>query len=313
MVVNFRTVLAIAIATNLLTEAGASAFKAAVSQAYQIVYGNPSQPVCPTANCPPPPAPPVLATQILHGRTTKPASQSEWLSTVGLLVATGAQQIGSQISGQKVAQYIGVLQAPGAGTVWSLNTDTVRNGIPGGPNSFGGFEGSGKPGRPGAIGAKNGTIGYELDFTNWDSDSAPGSGAFTAGQYVHAQGSYTSLGALYFDANMAQGKRAWHAGLFFNGHDVIGEHTLLDASDSERSFTLRGHHSIGFDASGSNADMHAIVLRDGQTACFNGAGNCARFHDGRFILTNAKDQPILTIDEAGNLVIAGRMIQGGGK
>jgi hypothetical protein len=144
--------------------------------ARQVIIGEPSVPTCPAANCPAPPHPSVLSTQVIYGTTTKGAEQAEWLSTLGLVVKSGSPD------GQKVTQYLGAVQAPGGGTTWSLNTDTVRNGLMGSENSFGGFVGSGKPGVAGAIGDKNGTIGYELDFTNWDADSSPGRGPFTVGQ-----------------------------------------------------------------------------------------------------------------------------------
>ncbi|MFG5121486.1 hypothetical protein [Methylorubrum sp. POS3] len=225
-------------------------------------------------------------------------------------MSTGAKQPKDPISGQKVTQYIGVMQAPGAGTAWALNTDSVRNGLPGGPNSFGGFEGSGYPGKPGAIGSENGTIGYELDFTNWDAHSAPGSGPFTVGQYVHAQGSFTSLSAVYFDAHMGNGAKAWHSAIFFNGEDVVDENTIVDATHSKVSYNVMGVHQIGINMSQSNADLKAIVMKEGQSVCFSGLSNCVSMVNNKLSYRNKAGSVIFSIDEDGNAFFAGRVNQG---
>ncbi|UMY17553.1 hypothetical protein MMB17_23555 [Methylobacterium organophilum] len=267
-----------------------------------IVIASPSIVTCPAANCPTPPqSKPVLSTQVIYGTTTKDATQPEWLSSLGMFVNTGHPD------GQKVTQYLGIVQAPGAGTVWSLNTDAVRNGTMGGANSFGGFVGSGKPGIPGTIGEKNGTIGYELDFTNWDAHSSPGKGPFTVGQYVHAQGSFTSLSAIYLDAHMGNGAQAWHNGLFFNGSDVIEMNTFMDATRSRHSLTVAGQHDIGLNTTMANSDMTAVALKSGQTACFDGRSHCITWRDGKLIYLNARGTPVFTIDEDGNASFAGKV------
>ncbi|ACL58671.1 hypothetical protein [Methylobacterium nodulans] len=271
--------------------------------ARQVIIGDPSVVTCPAANCPAPPHPPVLSTQVVYGTTTKGPEQAEWLSSLGLFVKTGSPD------GQKVTQYLGAVQAPGAGTVWSLNTDTVRNGLMGGENSFGGFVGSGKPGAPGTIGEKNGTIGYELDFTNWDAHSSPGKGPFTVGQYVHAQGSFTSLSAIYFDAHMAQNVPAWHNGIFFNGDAVVEMNTFMDATRSRHSLTVAGHHDVGLNTTMANADMTAVALRPGQTACFDGRNRCITWKDGRLIYMNGQGVPVFSVDEDGNASFRGRVRQ----
>ncbi|MEH3148006.1 MAG: hypothetical protein PGN34_22310 [Methylobacterium frigidaeris] len=265
----------------------------------QVVLGDPSIATCPTANCPAPPRKPVLSTQFIHGATRQGGDQAEWLSNLGLLVRTGDPD------GQKVTQYLGVMQVPGAGTAWALNTDLVRNASPGGENSFGGFEGSGTPGKPGAIGARNGSIGYELDFTNWDTESAPGVGPFTVGQYIHAQGSYTSLSGIYFDAQMAEGAKGWHAAIMLNGEAVAKEHGLFDGSHARNSVTIAGRHETGVNTSQGNRDMRAVVLRDGQRACFNGLENCVVWDDGRLAYTNRAGRTVFSIDEDGNARFAG--------
>ena len=266
-----------------------------------IVVGDPSIPVCPTSNCPAPPHSPVLATQWIHGSTTKGAEQPEWLSTLGLLVDQGNPD------GQKVGQYIGVMQTIGAGTAWALNTDSVRNALPGGNNSFGGAEGSGRPGSPGAIGDANGTIGYELDFTNWDKDSGPGKGPFTVGQYIHSQGSYTSLAAIFMDAHMYQGRDAWHTGILFNDPSLISDHTIYDGTNALNSLSISGHHAVGVNTTKSNANLTALAMAPGQSVCFDGMRWCVAVNGNALSVTNSKGQNILSIDDEGNLEVSGRI------
>ena len=269
----------------------------------QLILGEPSIVTCPTSNCPAPPSPPVLSTQFVHGATSKGAGQAEWLSNIGLFVKTGNPD------GQKVAQYIGVMQKEGAGTAWALNTDSVRNAGPGTENAFGGFEGSGKPGQPGAIGDRNGSIGYELDFTNWDANSTPGHGAFTVGQYVHAQGSYASLAAIYLDAHMAESNdnAGWTNGLMFNGDRVVADNTFFDGTKAANSLTVAGSHQVGLNTTMANADLRAVLMRAGQTACFNGLADCLTWRDGRLTYLNEKGNTVFSIDENGNAYFTGHV------
>ena len=273
--------------------------------ASQLLLGNPSLPTCPTSNCPVPPRPSVLSTQFIHGETTKGATQAEWLSNIGLFVRTGAPD------GQKVAQYVGVMQDRGAGTAWALNTDLVRNAGRGGPNAIGSFEGSGKPGAPGAIGERNGSIGYELDFTNWDADSSPGRGAFTVGQYVHAQGSFTSLSALYFDATMAASNRSfgWTDGILFNGDRVVKDNTFYDGTAATNSLSIAGRHEVGLNTTEANGDLRAVAMKEGQSVCFGAQADCLLFRDGRLLFRNKAGKVVFALSENGDVAVAGRLTQ----
>jgi len=134
-------------------------------------------PVCPAGNCPVPPKNPVLTGSFLGGQTTKDSTQAEWLGVDSLYVNTG------QINGQKVGRYIGVTQGPLAGTVWSLNTLTQR--AVGNPT---GSVGCGSN----CVANGSGTIGYELDFTNWDkSGTSGGTSIETASAATYAAGKIT--------------------------------------------------------------------------------------------------------------------------
>ena len=267
------------------------------------VLGNPSFPTCPTANCPSPPYLPVLSSEFVHGSTTKGADQPEWLSNIGLFVRTGSPD------GQKVAQFVGVMQQKGAGTAWALNTDLVRNAGLGGPNAFGGFEGSGKPGLPGSIGDRNGSIGYELDFTNWDADSSPGRGAFTVGQYIHAQGSFTSLAAMYFDSKMADSNKSfgWEDGLLFNGERVVRGNTIADSSQAINTLLVSGKHVTALNTTLANEDIVAVRMRKKQSICFDVFSSCFSFADGKLAYKNSRGVTIFTLDEDGNAFFAGRV------
>ena len=166
-----------------------------------------------------------------------------WLGVDGLYVNTG------QPDGQKVTRYIGAVQGPLGGTTWALNTDVVRNGIPNGPN---GLVGSSSPCTPGAIPLANGTVGYELDYTNWDQIGGVGFGPFTVGMYLHNQSTYTSLAALYMDA-APQGRGgglpnlpAWANGIMFNSATLVQDNTIIDGTDSTFSYQINGTHSVGF-------------------------------------------------------------------
>ena len=127
-------------------------------------------PVCPAGNCPVPPRNPVLTGSFLGGQTTKGSTQAEWLGVDSLYVNTGTP------NGQKVGRYIGVTQGPQAGSVWSLNTLTQRGA--GNPT---GSVGCGL----GCIDYHSGTIGYELDFTNWDqSGTQPNNAAYAVNDTI---------------------------------------------------------------------------------------------------------------------------------
>lgn len=187
---------------------------------------DPSQPGSPNA---------VRSMLIAQSETKLDSTFAEWTAVFGNYVNSG------QPNGQKVSVYIGAVQGPLGGTTWSLNTDTVRNalpsGVPGGPGGVG----SGSPGTPGAIPIANGTIGYELDFTNWDQDCAPG-GAFVVGMYVHNQSTFASLAGIYWDSNpeATPANFAWHNGIMFTGDHTIEDNTIFDGTNSVFSYQAEG-------------------------------------------------------------------------
>lgn len=200
--------------------------------------------VCyPVANSPSPGTngePAVEAQFVVQGQTSQGATIPEWTAVFGNYVNTGSP------GGQKVSVYSGVVQGPNGGAVWSLNTDVVRNGVPGpGSNVPGGPSGIGSstPGTPGSVGIPDSTIGYELDFCNWDRDCPPG-GAFTVGMYVHVQSIFASLAGIYFDSTpLATNNFAWHNGIEFAGQYTVQDNTIFDNSSSHYSYQSVGNHA----------------------------------------------------------------------
>ena len=214
-----------------------------------------SVPTCPVANCPAGPrgptlpgGGPVLSAQWLHGRTAKDAMQDEWLSNLGLFIGTGRG------GGQKVTQYLGAMQGPGAGAGWALNTDIVRGACPGGPDSLYGQPGSGIPfgapgctARPGSLGTANTTVGYELDLTNWDQDGGPG-GPLVVGMMVQTLSSFPGTAGILFNSYARQAVPGWHSGIQFTGPidhapATARDNTVLDGSGSEYGYHLHGVHA----------------------------------------------------------------------
>ena len=236
---------------------------------------------CPTGNCPPTNG--VYSTQWIEGSTTggdiNDTRQSEWMSNLSFYVGTGYP------NGQKVGQYIGVMQGSSAdgvpktqwntaGTAWALNTNIIRNSAPGGRDSFDGYPGSGAGGLRGALGDDVGTIGYELDFTNWDKDCGPGQ-CFAVGMYVHTQSSYSSLAGIYFDNAWGAPAIGWHDGILFQPSTASGN-AILDSSNAAYSYQTGGTHEAAtfYDTSAGPVSLlitgsHTIadiVLRTTSTA-----------------------------------------------
>lgn len=99
----------------------------------------------------------------------------------------------------------------------------------------------------------------------------------------------------------------WHNGIFFNGDAVVEMNTFMDGTGSHSSLTVAGHHSVGLNTTMANADMTAIALRSGQTACFDGLAHCVSWKDGHLVYMNGKGIPVFTIDEEGNATFRGRV------
>lgn len=316
---------------------------------------NPDSPVCPVSNCPMKPADngpsgtyaggPVLAAQDIQGRTLKNNTVAEWESTIGLYVSTGAP------NGQKVAQYVGAMQAPGGGSTWSLNTDVVRGATAGGPFSVGNFPGSGVPEKiPGSIGRKNSTIGYELDLSNFDEDSEPGT-AFVVGEYINTLSKYTSLSAIFISHQERQKIPSWHWGVNIAdgtvkdvafrdesganiGFQSLGKHnnaSFQDESESKTSIQINGHYYIsdindkgnspsGLNVSGNHTlssintqddkTDNSITIREGQRICFNGYDACIYYKKGSLTYKNG-GKTLFEIDDKGNATFMGRIKQMG--
>lgn len=310
---------------------------------------NPTVRVCPIANCPSDHLrngilkEEVRSAFSIQGATRLGEGAPEWESVVGLYVNTGSPQ------GQKVAQYVGAVQGPEGGTTWSLNTDTVRNGV---PNGTKGQVGSSAPGTPSGVSRKAGTIGYELDFTNWDRDCNVG-GCFAIGQYIHNQSKFPSLSAIYLDSSQQLGNPfAWHNGIFFAGKQLVGDNTIYDATHSSFSYQISGQHRAAiYDNSRSRFGLHvagehsdsdimisdsapeavqirgehktaaidttraetsrALMAAPGQSVCFGGTGPCVNYNAGarKWIFTNTEGNVVASINEHGDAIFKGTVVQ----
>jgi hypothetical protein len=294
---------------------------------------NPSIATCPVGNCPQPNS--VVSAIDIYGQTTQGPRQPEWESVIGLFSATGHPD------GQKVVQYLGGMQAPGAGSLWTLNTDVVRNATPGGQFSFGGQPGSGVPGSPGGIGRADATIGYELDLTNWSEDDAPG-GAFVVGMFINTLSSYSSLAGIYLGAATGQTVPSWHDGIMFSPN-TVSDNAVYDGSDASFSYQVGGAHlaaiydnsasQVGLSINGSHSaadillsdrapvgiaiagshETAAIAVPSGQRVCFDDlqAACLSYVAAGRkWLVTGPAGSPVASIDADGNLTVKGRVIQG---
>jgi len=213
---------------------------------------NPSIPACPVANCPTP-FTVNLTGFILQGKTALGASYAESEAVFGLYVNTG------QPDGQKPAVYIGAVQGPLGGSTWSLNTDVVRGGVPSGTGGPGGIGSSAPESTPGSIPAANSTIGYELDYTNWDQDSgeAGSGGPFTPGMYIHNQSLYPSTAAIYMDSNpenVGNNNYGWHYGVFINDTYTVQDAGFFEATHSTQGFQANGTHAgADFNSNGTSS------------------------------------------------------------
>ncbi len=225
----------------------------------------PSIPVCPAANCTP--TQPALAGLWVEGRSTR-SSQAEGLVTLGWTVGTGSP------NSQKPAVYIGALQTPGGGSTWTLNTDIVRGASPGGRNSYAGMSGSGIPETvAGSVGLHNSTIGYELDFSNWDADGGYGEGPFTVGLYLHNSSTFASSAAFYMDAAPTTQAYAWHRGLEWAGARLIKDATFSDDTGSDTSLRIAGTHFAALSTTNSKL-KYAVITQAGQAICLAGFHAC---------------------------------------
>jgi len=287
---------------------------------------------CPVSNCPS--TNPVLSAVNIYGQTRKDAGTPEWESVIGLYSATGDPD------GQKVVQYLGGMQAPGAGSLWTLNTDIVRNATGGGRYSLDGLPGSGVSGSPGGIGRSDATIDYELDLTNWSEDDAPG-GPFVVGMFISTLSSYSSLAGLYYGSAKGQTVPSWHDGIFF-AENTVKDNSIFDGSSASFSYQAAGSHLAAFyDNSRSRTGLSvngahtsedillsdtapvgiaingvhataAITVPPRQKVCFDTTRSCLSYDDGRhkWLLTGPTGTNIASIDDDGNMILKGHITQG---
>lgn len=303
-----------------------------MSTALMLQGVDPSIVTCPVSNCPRPNS--VLSAVDIHGQTRRGPDTPEWESVIGMFSATGDPD------GQKVVQYLGGMQAPGAGSLWTLNTDVVRNATPGGQFSINGLPGSGTPGRPGGIGRTDATVGYELDLTNWSEDDAPG-GPFVVGMFINTLSSYSSLAGIYFGSAHQQDVPSWHDGIFFSGN-TVKDNSVFDASQASFSYQVAGSHlaaiydnsksRTGLSVNGTHSEQDillsdrapvgiaidgthstaAITVKSGQRVCFDTTNSCITYDATlrKMFITGPSGRNIASIDDDGNMIFKGTITQG---
>ncbi len=173
-----------------------------VRQSYSLI--SPNVPTCPAANCPNPAnahqAPQILASTWVESIASSTAPrQQEWGSIFGMYSNVGQSSNYPTIPpSQKVTVYAGMVQGPLSGPTWTLNTDIVRNGCPtSGAGTIQPYIGSSQPcGTPIPTGIGVSTIGYELDFSNWDQNIDIG-GPEVVGMAIVTNSEYRGLAAWY--------------------------------------------------------------------------------------------------------------------
>ena len=219
----------------------------------QQVTGTPLIPTCPVSNCPIPGVPgfggayagPTMSAIWNYGKSTN-TQNPQFFAQDGFYVSHGGDSGGR---GQYVARYVGAMQGPGAGVTWALNTDIVRGACAGGFNSLYGQPGSGIPfgdagctTAPGSLGSA-GTIGYELDLSNFDADSTT-HGAFITGLYISTGGRFTSGGGISFGNNSgAASQPSWHHGIEFSPN-TVKDAVVYDLSNASLGWLAQGTHSV---------------------------------------------------------------------
>ena len=212
------------------------------------LHADPAQPTCPVANCPAIGSKgyggayggPTLSSLWIHGQST-PDKHPQFLGNLGLYVKDDGTALG-----QYVTQYLGAMQGPGAGPTWSLNTDIVRGGCEGGPNTIGDEPGSGIPfgapgcsAKPGSLGTAS-SIGFELDLSNFDADTAR-SHAFVTGLYIQTLSTYTATAGISI-GKTEQSAPSWHHGIEFSP-DTVADASIFDVSNAHYSLFTSGAHS----------------------------------------------------------------------
>lgn len=209
----------------------------------------PSVQSCPVGSCPPADSPQLTYSLLqAYGETSKDANW-EIGAVIGLLDKTGGGkgQVNDHTDAAKMGAYIGLLQTANGGPGWALNTNIVRNSMPGGENSLPGYAGAGTPDKPGSMAMNSSTIGYELDVSNFDQDSngLPPDSPFVVGEYLTTTSLYTSWAGLFYGIGENQKVPAWHDGILFSSPNAVDGRTVSDNTIWDLSNSDVGYHSQG--------------------------------------------------------------------
>ena len=177
-------------------------------------------------------------------------------------------------------------------------------------------------------------------MTNWSEDDAPG-GPFVVGMFINTLSSYSSLAGIYYGSSRQQQVPSWHDGIFFSGntvkdnsvfdggeasfsYQVAGSHlaAFYDNSKSVTGLSVNGTHSeedillsdkapVGITVNGTHSPA-AITVKSGQKVCFDTTGSCLTYDAAlhKWFITGPSGTNIASIDDAGNMILKGKVLEG---
>jgi hypothetical protein len=220
-------------------------------------------------------------------------------------------------SDSDVAAYFGAAQGTKAANEWSLNSNIVRGSS---PTTLGN---GGTVLYPGAqVPLTSATVGYELDFGNWDQNTIMQGTGFTVGEYLHAAGYFTSQDAIYLDYNPLSGpvngntsNYAWKYGISMFGLELNQAADIYLNTAAGYAFQVLGAHKIGLDTTSDTAMTQAVNIHSGQGICLKGETiqDCLSYDDkaGNLAITNNVGSTNVVIQDSGNVVVVGSVTQAG--
>ena len=267
--------------------------------------------ICPTAAC----YPGIVGMLAVSSQTQVP-NVSNWMIS-GSLYAQDRQTTVQAIS--DVAEYLGAAQGSGAANMWTLNTNIVRGSA---PTTLGN---GGSPLIPsGQVPLSSATIGYELDYGNWDQNSisSGGSVALQAGLYLHSAGYFTSQDGIYLDYNPLSGpindnsqNFAWFNGLAMYGVKLNQHADIELLTSAGYAIHIEGTHTVGLDTVADTGIVQAVNVHSGQSICFRGEAtqDCMNYDaaTGYLSIRNNSGIANVVIQDSGNEVVTGSVTQAG--
>lgn len=213
----------------------------------------------------------------IQGSTQRPSSR-EFMANFGMISTLGANLDDLSGNGDKATVYAGMIQRPGSGNAWSLNSVIERQ-----------------------AGSIKSTTGYELDLNNNDRNLGEVLGSagatlrpFSYGLVVTGAAPYRSTGAI--EVSGPGVSFIWNRGIVFN-NNAVKQASLQDNTVSDISLDIRGGHQYPLDIANAGVVQAAIRLpKPGQIVVGNADTAGARDDSGNVQVIGA--------DSAGNVLLA---------